>query len=167
MNREKAVLLAAAAALALVPGLACRRPAIQGPRPAAPAAPAATAEHCWWTALRSPLPPDSAAERFVRGFTALGLAGATRTTGTDTTVYDGEKRTWEPVGRYVLAHAGPTRLADDPAGAASEGWAVAWVRNDTTRLRHYLGRTQPLEGGQLIGRCQALWRAAMGSDSLP
>jgi hypothetical protein len=122
--------------------------------------------YCWWTALRSGLPPDTVAARFERAFTTLGFIGATRTRGADTAIFDDKETAWEPVAEYALAHAGPSPLPGEPAGVTFEGWAVAWVRSDTTRIRYYLART-PRDSTPRLDLCRALWSAAMRAGSAP
>jgi hypothetical protein len=152
-------------------GTACHR--------AAPAlAPTSTApaplsqQYCWWSSLRTALPPDSVGARFVRTFATLEFAPAVVAVLRDTSVYDDESRTSEQVATAVRVYAPRSVLPGDSATGAkptlhSEGLALAWVRADTTRVRYYLAHDRELGGAETIGRCTTLWRAAMGDPSAP
>jgi hypothetical protein len=147
-------------------GTACRRtPPVLAPTSNAPA-PLAQ-QYCWWSSLRTSLPPDSVAARFARTFTTLGFAPAVVGVLRDTTVFDDATRTAEQVTAAVRVHAPRSVLPRDSATTAqpavhSEGLVLAWVRADTTRVRYYLARDRELGGAETIGRCTTLWRAAMG-----
>ena len=168
--------------LVLLAVLACRRSEGRLASTGAPPAPAiavgprgerAIPDYCWWATLRTGHSPDSVAARFVRGFAHIGIPGATVRTGADTSIYDDKERRWEAVARFALAHAGPARLTavggDVPDTMQYEGWAVAWVRQDTTRVRYYLAQRPRLMNrdgfNDMLPRCQALWRMAMMQDS--
>lgn len=122
-------------------------------------------QHCWWTSLRTGLPPDSVGARFARAFTTMGFADVAPRAVVDTIVVDDSSHADESVAHAVVVHARATGLAGDSTtgspAARYEGLAVAWVRNDTTRVRYYLARDPEMEGAESIGRCQALWRLAM------
>lgn len=111
--------------------------------------------YCWWAVLQTTLPPDSVAAHFQRGYTALGLTGATWTHSADT----------------AWAHAGPTPLVGrSPAGATYESGAVAYSHGDSTHFRYYVAINPPPQGwqpadslvlsGRTIGFCGEVNRAA-------
>ena len=123
--------------------------------------------YCWWTSLRTALPPDSVGARFARTFATLGFAPTVVGVVRDTTVYDDATRTPEQVATAVRVHAPRSVLPRDSASGTSpalhsEGLVLAWVRADTTRIRYYLAHDRELGGAETIGRCTTLWRAAMG-----
>ena len=131
----------------------------------APAPPPLTQQYCWWTSLRTTVPPDSVGPRFVRAFATLGFSDVTLRANVDTVLVDDSSHVAEPVARAVVIHAHAAELPTDSGSAKPtaryEGLAVAWVRADTTRVRYYLARDPAMTGGTHIGRCGALWRAAM------
>ena len=164
----RARLLASVLLCGLGFGTGCR-----APRPALvpTSAPAPLAQqYCWWSSLRTSLPPDSVGARFARTFATLGFAPAIVGSLRDTTVYDDESRTAEPVATAVRVYAPRSVLPGDSASTTSpathsEGLVLAWIRADTTRVRYYLAHDRELGGAQTIGRCTTLWRAAMGDAS--
>ncbi len=95
------------------------QPALAGP----------SENYCWWTLLRTALPPDSVAARFQLGFTAIGLTGATWTRSADT----------------VWVHAGPTPLERGLTGAMYAGRAVAYRQGDSTNFRYYVAIAPPAQ----------------------
>ena len=131
----------------------------------APATSPLTQHHCWWTSLRTTFPPDSVGARFARAFTTLGFSDVTVRANVDTALVDDSSHVAEPVAQAVVIHAHAAELPGDSGAGQStaryEGLAVAWVRADTTRVRYYLARDPAMTGGTHIGRCGALWRAAM------
>jgi hypothetical protein len=122
-------------------------------------------QYCWWTSLRSTLPPDSVGARFARAFGAQGYTVDGPRAGVDTTIFDDQRRVHEPVRGAVLTFARARGLPGDAVDAMASGLAVAWVAADTTRIRYYVARTPALTGAESIARCQALWRAAMGTPA--
>ena len=150
-------------------GLACKHAA---PAPVSTAPAPLAQQYCWWTSLRTSLPPDSVGARFARTFTTLGFAPAVVGVLRDTMVYDEATRTAEQVATVVRVYAPRTVLPRDSASRItpalhSEGLVLAWVRADTTRVRYYLAHDRELSGGETIGRCTTLWRAAMGVEPAP
>ena len=145
------------AALALAPGCH-RRTAVAAPTPIA-----LDQQYCWWTSLRSSLPPDSVGARFARAFAAQGYTVDGPRAGVDTTIFDDERRLHESVHGAVLTVAHARGLPGDAVDAFASGLAVAWIAADTTRVRYYVARAPALTGAESIGRCQAIWRAAMGT----
>jgi hypothetical protein len=152
-------------------GAACQHPA-PALAPTSKATAPLAQQYCWWSSLRTSLPPDSVGARFARTFTTLGFAPAVVGVLRDTTVYDEESHTTEQVAMAVRVHAPRSVVPGDSATGAlptlhSEGLAIAWVRADTTRIRYYLAHDRELSGAESIGRCTTLWRAAMGNASAP
>ncbi len=89
-------------------------------------------DYCWWTLLRSPLPPDSVAARFQRGFVTAGFTNPTWTSKADT----------------AWAHAGPTLLAGEPSGTMYEARAIAYRQGDSTSFRYFFKMTPPTRGSK-------------------
>ena len=148
--------------LTLLTVAACHRTRVDSP---APATPPLTQQYCWWTSLRTTIPPDSVGARFARAFTTLGFSNVTVRANVDTALVDDSSHVAENVARAVVIHAHVAELPGDSGAVQStaryEGLAVAWVRADTTRVRYYLARDPAMTGGTHIGRCGALWKAAM------
>lgn len=108
--------------------------------PAQPAlASSAQEDPCWWTVLRTTLPPDSVAVHFQRGFAAVGLANATWAHSADT----------------AWAYAGPTPLSRGPAGAVYASRVVAYLHGDSTHFRYYvsIAPTSLMRGSVIIPFC--------------
>jgi hypothetical protein len=131
----------------------------------APATSPLTQHHCWWTSLRTTIPPDSVGARFARAFATLGFSDVMVRTNVDTVLVNDSSHVAEPVARAVVIRAHAAEIPVDSGAARPtarfEGLAVAWVRADTTRVRYYLASDPAMTGGAHIGRCGALWRAAM------
>ena len=132
--------------------IGCHHPA------ATPLAPArAEEEHCWWTVLRTDLPPDTVAAHFARTYTRAGLGGAT----------------WAHLADTAWAHAGPTELGGARGGGTYEARVVAYRQGDSTSFRHYTSITPPAGGwappldsvqgpaGGHVGFCGEIGRAAL------
>jgi hypothetical protein len=102
--------------------LACSRPL---PVPAQPAP--ASDSYCWWTLLRTALPPDTVAQRFEGAYQTLGLGNTSLTHRADT----------------AWACAGPTILEDDPTGASYASTAIAVRQGDSTSFRYFVEITRP------------------------
>jgi hypothetical protein len=85
------------------------------PTPALP-----TDTFCWWTLLRTALPPDSVAARFANAYQRVGLLDVTSSRRGDT----------------AWAHAGPTVLADGSFRATYESRIVAFRQNDSSSFRY-------------------------------
>lgn len=143
--------------VAAPPGAGCRRSVVTTPVPAQ-----LQEDHCWWAVLRSPLPTDTVAIRFLRAFTTVGLTDATWTRSVDT----------------AWARAGPTQLGDRHGGATYSSRAVAYRRGDSTHFRHYVAialspdrRVAALDtistGARQIGFCGEIARAAAIPTSVP
>lgn len=143
---------AALLALGTALGTGCRHRAAAAPPTPAPA----TEEYCWWTLLRTSLPPDSVAARFQRGYAAAGLTGAAWTSRADT----------------AWARAGPTPLAGSP-GPSYASRAVAFRQGDSTSFRYFVtvappasraGRAPAADSGTRwmnhMGLCGTVARAA-------
>ena len=126
------------ARIVAVAALACTHPV------SAPAAPiAASDSYCWWTLVRTALPPDTVARRFERAYQTLGLDSATFTHRADT----------------AWAHAGPTVLRDVQTSASYASFAAAVRQGDSTSFRYSveiksLSRTDgpPPDGIAFCGR---------------
>lgn len=136
------VVVPSVVAILLATGSGCRH------RPAhtAPAASALEEDYCWWTILRTTLPPDTVAARFATAFTAVGLAGAA----------------WTHAGDTARAQAGPTPLDRPPAGVAWAARAVAYRQGDTTRFRYYTAAALPVGG-----RARASDLTRLGGSMIP
>ncbi|MGI8508837.1 MAG: hypothetical protein ACR2MQ_05890 [Gemmatimonadaceae bacterium] len=109
--------------------------------------------HCWWTVLRTPLPPDSVAVHFQRGFAAIGLTNATWAHSADT----------------AWAYAGPTPLSRGPAGAMYASRVVAYLHGDSTHFRYYvsIAPTSLMKGSVAIPFCGEITTAASVPHSAP
>lgn len=81
--------------------------------------------HCFWTAFRTTLPPDTVASRYARAFTTLGLTGAVTSHAADT----------------AWAHAGPTPLTLPNGSGTYAARVVAFRRGDTTYYRPFVSLT--------------------------
>src|SRR3954453_21610087 len=99
-NRSRQVTRLALAVVGAWLLVACRRQPTILARPWADAWP--TEEHCWWAAYRTPLPPDSVADRFSRAFARSGLSDVRAGTLGDT----------------AWSQAGPTTLGDSTRARA-------------------------------------------------
>jgi hypothetical protein len=102
--------------------LACSQPL---PVPAQPAH--ESDSYCWWTVLRTALPPDTVARRFERAYQTLGLGNVSLAHRADT----------------AWARAGPTILEDDPTGASYASSAIAVRQGDSTSFRYFVEITRP------------------------
>ena len=147
---------ASAAVLVIVTaavGGGCRPPARSAPIPTQ-----GPEDYCWWTVMRTTLPPDSVAARFERAFVVTGLTEAT----------------WARLADTAWAHAGPTPLGGPPA-TISESRVVAYRHGDTTRFRHFVTISPPQGqsadtinlAGRYIGLCGQILRAAAVRPSAP
>jgi hypothetical protein len=149
--------------LALCAATGCHRTRVDAPAPAT--VPPLAQQYCWWTSLRTSLPPDTVGARFARAFTTLGFSNVEQRANVDTVLVDDSNHVPEPVPKAFVIHAHSAELPLDSGVAQPtgryEGLAVAWVRADTTRVRYYLARDPAMTGATHIGRCGALWRAAM------
>jgi hypothetical protein len=106
--------------------LACGQPL---PRPAPPAAARAAVSdtYCWWTLLRTALPPDAVAQRFKSAYQTLGLGNVSLAHSADT----------------AWARAGPSILEDDSTGASYASTAIAVRQGDSTSFRYFVEITRP------------------------
>jgi len=145
-----------AALLVLVSlGGGCRGPARTAPVPLP-----SQWQYCWWTVIRSTLPPDSVASRFRRAFITVGLTGVHWTKSADT----------------IWVRAGPVPLLP-PFDMATDGatyWSrvVAFSHGDSTHFQLYTAITAPPRGwghvadsghiatGHQFAACEAIARAA-------
>jgi hypothetical protein len=93
-------------------------------------------EHCWWTVIRSTLPPDSVASRFRRAFVTVGLGGVHWTKSADTI--------WVRAAGALI----PTQLPFDTATYGATVWSrvVAFPHGDSTHFRLYTAITAPPQG---------------------
>jgi hypothetical protein len=98
------------------------------PAPSTPAV--STHNFCWWTLLRTELPPDSVAARFAIAYQRVGLLDVTSIRRGDTS--------W--------AHAGPTILADSSDSATYESRVVAFRQEDSSSFR-YSVEVKPAQPG--------------------
>ena len=151
-------------------GLACKRAAPTAPVSTAPA-PLAQ-QYCWWTSLRTSLSAGLRRSALRSNLHHVRIRAAVVGVLRDTTVYDEATRTTEQVATVVRVYAPRSVLPRDSASRTtpalhSEGLVLAWVRADTTRVRYYLAHDRELSGGETIGRCTTLWRAAMGVAPAP
>jgi hypothetical protein len=78
-------------------------------------------EHCWWTAVRTPLPVDTVGDRFAHAFAALGLTAVVA----------------RRLGDTVLVRGGPTELGGARLHARYASRMVAYQHGDSTRFRWY------------------------------
>lgn len=92
-------------------------------------------QYCWWTVLRTALPPDSVAARFEHAYTALGLSGAASSHIADT----------------AWAHAGPTVLAGRSTGVTYASRLVAIGDGDSTSFRYAVEMTGPTGANEQSG----------------
>ena len=123
----------AALLLCLVSLVGCRRGAVAPAKRATPT----NWEYCWWTAVRSTLPPDSVAAHFRRAFIAAGLLDLR----------------WAHIADTVLVLGGPARLPGSavPFDTATFG-ALYWSRvvalrsGDSTHFRLYTAIAAPARG---------------------
>lgn len=90
----------------------------------------ANEEHCFWTAFRTTLPPDTVASRYVQAFTSLGLSAASASHLADT----------------AWANAGPTVIAFPEGRNTYAARVVAYRRGDTTLYRAFVTVTAPPGG---------------------
>lgn len=98
----------------------CRPSAAATATQSEPATAVPTDTFCWWTLLRTALPPDSVAARFANAYQTVGLLGVTSSRRGDT----------------AWAHAGPTVLADGSEGAIYESRVVAFHQDDSSSFRY-------------------------------
>jgi len=97
------------------------------PPPPVPAHPAPVSDsYCWWTLLRTALPPDTVAQRFEGAYQTLGLGNVSLTHRADT----------------AWARAGPTILEGDPTRASYASTAIAVRQGDSTSLRYFVEITR-------------------------
>jgi hypothetical protein len=142
-----------------VAGSACRRP-IQTATVPLPA----NWSHCWWTAIRSTLPPDSVAARYRRAFVMAGLTSVKWTRSADT----------------IWLRGGPAPVLHDEANPfdSVQAGETFWVRvavfpqKDSSHFRLYVaivapprGWAHPGDSSDLASRqtfpvCEAIARAA-------
>jgi hypothetical protein len=85
-----------------------------------PTAAVPTRTFCWWTLLRTALPPDSVAARFANAYQRVGLLGVSSSRRGDT----------------ASAYAGPTLLADGSNSAMYESRIVAFRQADSSSFRY-------------------------------
>jgi hypothetical protein len=98
------------------------------PRHVPPPPPASEPDrYCWWTLLRTALPPDTVAKRFEAAYRTLGLQNVSVTHRADT----------------AWAHAGPSLLVDDPTRASFASTAIAVRQGDSTSFRYFVEITSP------------------------
>jgi hypothetical protein len=141
----RAPVAAALLALAALPFASCH-PTVTTSRVAAQPA----EQFCWWTILRTALPPDSVAARFEHAYTVLGLSGAVSSHVADT----------------AWTHAGPTVLGDGSTGATYASRLVAIRDGDSTNFRYAVEMTGPPRadeqsaGGDNLEFCGAIAHAA-------
>jgi hypothetical protein len=102
--------------------IACSQPS---PAPAQPAP--VSDNYCWWTLLRTVLPPDTVAQRFGSAYRTLGLDEVSVTHSADT----------------AWARSGPTILRDDSTGASYASTAIAVRQGDSTSFRYFAEITTP------------------------
>lgn len=142
-----ATLLALTSALSV----GCHRPAVQ-----TAVTPRATLEegHCWWSAFRTAMPPDSVAAHYARAFTTVGLTGAA----------------WAQLGDTAWAQAEPTLLSRPNGAGTFAARVVAYRRGDTTFFRPFnaVEAHEPANlGAMAIGFCQDVMRAAQTGGAAP
>jgi hypothetical protein len=82
--------------------------------------------YCWWTLLRTALPPDTVAQRFAGAYRTLGLDNVSLTHSADT----------------AWVRGGPTILRDDPTGASYASTAIAVRQGDSTSFRYFVEITR-------------------------
>ena len=111
-------------------------------------------EHCWWSAFRTAMPPDSVAAHYARAFTMVGLSGAG----------------WAQLGDTAWAQAEPTFLSRPEGVGTYAARVVAYRRGDTTFFRPFnaVEATGPANLGAMgLGFCQNVMRAAQTGGAAP
>jgi hypothetical protein len=117
-------------------------------------------QHCWWTVIRSTLPPDSVASAFRRAFISIGLPNIR----------------WTRNGDTILVRGGPAPMLPEELDTASYGatyWSriVAFPQQDSTHFRIFTSIVPPTRGWRPpetrervmrrdIRACEAIARAA-------
>jgi hypothetical protein len=110
-------------ALALILGVACRRPTSAAVRPAG-----LKEGHCWWAVLRSTRPPDSVAARFTDAFIQAGFSTVIFKRNADTA--------WSTASATQLDIGGPATFTSR---------AIAYWHGDSTHFRYFVD-VQPSSG---------------------
>ncbi len=135
------------AALLVLLSFGCQRRATLASVP--PRDAALQEDHCWWAVVRSPLSPDSLAERFAAAFTDVGFSSIRQVRVGDTTV----------------VQAGPSSLPSGESDLVASR-VVAYSRGDSTHFRHYLAFGGEVSG-QRLGLCRDIARTAAVRASAP
>lgn len=112
-------------------------------------------DHCWWSAYRTAMSPDSVAARYAGAYTTVGLSNSS----------------WSHPADTAWAEAGPTALSREGGTFSYAGRVVAIRRGDTTFFRPF-NAVQPDDGtgkdtGRRIGFCGEVSRAAMTGGAGP
>jgi hypothetical protein len=110
--------------------------------------------HCWWSAFRTAMPPDSVAAQYAQAYATLGLTGAG----------------WSQQGDTAWAQAEPTLLERPEGTGTYVARVVAYRRGDTTFFRSYDGvqSAGPANlGAMAIGFCGEASRASHVAAAAP